>query len=210
MTAEHEDPDGDGYPGDVDVGLVGDYDIGHRRPPQATRFRRGVSGNPGGRPKGSKGKKVSNGELPYESVLGRIMTIRVDGAPKKVTAEEAFFLHMGKAALAGDQHALRTTLDVLDSVQVHEAEVAPNRPTMIRFVAVAPGSVTTAVVALDMGKRFDDLQGEARLLLEPWIVEAALARLGARQLTEDEQRTVYAATRNPSRVAWPEWWLVRS
>ena len=46
----------------------------------------------------------------------------------------------------------------------------------------------------------------ARMMLEPWIVEAALARLGNRRLTRDEQQTVLKATRTPRKVHWPEWW----
>jgi hypothetical protein len=45
------------------------------------------------------------------------------------------------------------------------------------------------------------------MLLEPWIVEAALERLG-RQLTVGEQKIVAAATRTPWRVNWPDWWVV--
>jgi hypothetical protein len=44
------------------------------------------------------------------------------------------------------------------------------------------------------------------MMLEPWIVEAALARLGSRTLTPDEQRTVLNATRTPDKVNWPNWW----
>ena len=45
-----------------------------------------------------------------------------------------------------------------------------------------------------------------RLMLEPWIVEEALQRLGSRKLTAEEQRTVLASTHHRDRVRWPEWW----
>ena len=44
--------------------------------------------------------------------------------------------------------------------------------------------------------------------LYPWIVEAALARLGSRQLSVEEQRTVLQATRTSVKVSWPSWWSV--
>jgi hypothetical protein len=44
--------------------------------------------------------------------------------------------------------------------------------------------------------------------LQPWIVEAALARLGSRQLSAEEQRTIVDATRDPAKVSWPDWWIV--
>lgn len=49
-----------------------------------------------------------------------------------------------------------------------------------------------------------------RLMLKPWIVEAALARLGSRHLSVEEQQTVLASTRTPEKVRWPEWWVVRT
>ena len=39
---------------DDDVAPDEEYRIGYRRPPIATRFHAGVSGNPRGRPKGAK------------------------------------------------------------------------------------------------------------------------------------------------------------
>ena len=59
-----------------------------------------------------------------------------------------------------------------------------------------------------MGRKLDRYRETARMMLEPWIVEAALARLGARRLTVAEQRTVFAATRTPAKVRWPDWWQV--
>jgi len=44
MTDNDHAPDSNG----------GDYEVGYRRPPKATRFQPGVSGNPRGRPKGRK------------------------------------------------------------------------------------------------------------------------------------------------------------
>jgi hypothetical protein len=46
------------------------------------------------------------------------------------------------------------------------------------------------------------------MALEPWIVEAALARL-PQPLTPEQQRVVVAATRLPHKVRWPEWWSER-
>jgi len=34
------------------------YDVGYKKPPEKTQFKKGISGNPGGRPKGSKNKKA--------------------------------------------------------------------------------------------------------------------------------------------------------
>jgi hypothetical protein len=179
------------------------YAVGHRRPPKTTRFSKGASGNPRGRPKGRKT------DLPHEAVLGRHMTIRKDGRELQVTAEEAFLLQIGKAGIDGDGPAARATLALLEGVRAKQAEEAPRGPTVISIVGVAPGSVTTALEALRMARRLDAYRDSARILLELWIVEAGLQRLGSRRLSEAEQKVVFAATRTPHKVNWPSWWGVK-
>ena len=44
-----------------------------------------------------------------------------------------------------------------------------------------------------------------RVVLEPWLVEAALARL-PQILNPVDQRIIVKATRTPHKVKWPEWW----
>jgi hypothetical protein len=75
----------------------------------------------------------------------------------------------------------------------------------IILVALAPGSVTSALEPLRMAKKLDPCRETARMALEPWLVEAALARLN-RILSPAEQRTIVQATRTPHKVRWPEWW----
>jgi hypothetical protein len=176
--------------------------VGYRRPPAATRFAKGRSGNPKGRPRG-KAKA-----LPYESVLGQIVTVTESGQTKRITAAEAFLLKMMKDALGGDGAAMR---DMLTSLEANKsANPAPevDAITEIVFSFVRPGSVTSALEHLRMGKKLDRFRDTARVLLEPWIVEAALARLGDQRLSVEDQRTVMAATRTPWKVRRPEWWAV--
>lgn len=45
--------------------------------------------------------------------------------------------------------------------------------------------------------------------LKSWIIEAALARMGTRSLTEEQQREVWNAAHKPETVAWPAWWSYR-
>jgi hypothetical protein len=56
-----------------------------------------------------------------------------------------------------------------------------------------------------MAKKLDPYRETARLLLEPWLVEAALARLD-REFSLAEQRIIVNATRTPDKVRWPAWW----
>jgi len=47
------------------------------------------------------------------------------------------------------------------------------------------------------------------MMLEPWIVEQALSRLGDMRLSVEEQEKVVRAVRTPHKVRWPDWWKVR-
>ena len=82
-------------------------EVGYRMPPASTRFRKGHSGNPRGRPRGRRN------EPPYEAVLGQIVTIREDGIERRVTAAEAFVLHMTKRGLDGDGAAARAAISAI-------------------------------------------------------------------------------------------------
>ncbi|HZA93606.1 MAG TPA: hypothetical protein VE420_13350, partial [Gemmatimonadales bacterium] len=70
----------------------------------------------------------------------------------------------------------------------------------IVHVLVTPGSVNTALKPLRMAKKLDRLRPSAKTMLEPWIVEAALARFGAKRLTLEQQATVIQAVRTPYKV----------
>jgi hypothetical protein len=73
------------------------------------------------------------------------------------------------------------------------------------IVAMAPGSVTSALEPLRMAKKLDPYRETARMALEPWLVETALARL-PQTLSPADQRIIVNATRTPHKVRWPEWW----
>ena len=174
-----------------------DHGVGYRRPPRTTRFTRGQSGNPAGRPRGRRR------EAPYEAVLGQMMTIREGGVERRVTAAEAFLLHLGKRGLEGDSAAARASLTAIEKVR--ERPGTHQGISVIIYAIVGPGSVTCALAPLRMAKKLDPYRETAQMALEPWLVEAALARLD-RRLSPADQRTIVKATRTPDKVNWPEWW----
>jgi hypothetical protein len=90
--------------------------VGYRSPPEATRFQKGVSGNPRGRPKGSL-----NVATVLTKTLREMVTITENGRRKRMTKLEAALKQLVNKAAAGDLRALRhlTTL-------AHDAEVQQN------------------------------------------------------------------------------------
>src|SRR5271154_664927 len=171
---------------------------GYGRPPRMTRFAKGQSGCPAGRPRGR------HREAPYEAVLGQMVTIREDGVERDVKADEAFLLQHTKRALEGDGAATRTTLAVIEYAKERFSTDHGFIRAIVRVI-IHPGSVTYALIPLRMAKKLDPYRETARMVLEPWLVEAALARLD-RMLSPADQRIVVKATRTPHKVKWPEWW----
>jgi uncharacterized protein DUF5681 len=187
MTSEDGPPDG------PEKG-----DVGYRKPPRATRFTKGRSGNSAGRPRGRLR------EAPYEAVLGQMVTIREGGIARCVAAAEAFLLQLSKRGLEGDGTAARESLATIEQARERQG-AGQSRISAIVLVSVAPGSVTPALEPLRMAKKLDPYRETARIVLEPWLVEAALARLD-RRLGPADQRTIVKATRTPHKVRWPDWW----
>lgn len=172
---------------------------GRRIPPVDSRFRKGQSGNPKGRPEGSR--KAA----PYETVLGQLVTVRESGAERRITAAEAFLLHLTKRGLEGDGSAARAAMRLIDEARDQGIVEEPVH-LVIGWMTVAPGSVNSALRVLRMARLIDERRDTAHVLLEPWIVEAALARLGHRRLNRSDQQIILKATRTPHRVKWPDWW----
>ena len=178
--------------------------VGRGKPPAASRFRKGQSGNPKGRPRGSKRN------APYEAMLGQQVTVRDGQRTRRMTAAEAFLLHITRRGLEGDGVAARAAMAAIEEARARRGTPEHDRITVIIWKPVSVGSVNSALEELRAAVVLDKFRDTARLFIEPWLVDAALARLGDNVLTPDQQETVWRSTRTPGKVAWPEWWTYRS
>jgi Family of unknown function (DUF5681) len=178
-------------------------DVGYGTPPNSTRYRKGQSGNPKGRPRGR------HNQPPYEAVLGQMVTIKEDGLERRVTAAEAFLLQITKRGLDGDGTAARLAMTAIEEARASGAVNGGPEIRALVTVLVTPGSVNPALERLRMATKLDRYRAGARMMIEPWLVETAISRLGDRRLSLEEQEVVVRAVRNPSKVRWPHWWTVR-
>ena len=95
------------------------YEIGYRRPPASGRFRPGTSGNPKGRPKGSR-----NFLTLLEQELNKTISVTENGRKRKLTRLQAIVKRMVSSALAGDQRALLNLLEIMKRTGRFDAPAA--------------------------------------------------------------------------------------
>lgn len=175
-------------------------EVGYGKPPPSTRFRKGQSGNPRGRPRNRRK------DVPYDAVLGRMVTIRENGKERRVTAAEAFVLQLTKKGLEGCGASARASLASIEQARsTKELSDASQLPIKIQIQLFG---ICCVVEDLGMAVRLNRYsEDNVRLMLKPWIVEAALARIKNGQLSHEDQQIVVASTHSPEKVRWPDWWL---
>jgi hypothetical protein len=99
-------------------------DVGYAKPPTRTRFQKGFSGNPRGRPKGAR-----NLATVLERTLKERVVINENGMRKTITKLEAAIKQLANKAASGDFQAMRLLATLAGSVEVGAAE-RRNRPDL--------------------------------------------------------------------------------
>lgn len=98
-------------------GSAGQPRVGYGNPPEHSRFKKGESGNPRGRPKGSQ-----NLATVLARILRETVTIRENGRRKKITKLEHSVQQLTKKATAGNLRALQQLMALVRSA---EAQAPP-------------------------------------------------------------------------------------
>ena len=98
-----------------------DYPVGYGRPPRDTRFKKGSSGNPKGRPRGSK-----NATTLLKEALNEQVVITENGRRRTITKKEAIVTQIVNKAASGDHRAIQLLL--VNQIPLIEARLESSRP----------------------------------------------------------------------------------
>ena len=173
---------------------------------RAGQFRKGVSGNPGGRPKKTK----STASSAFAIILDKTLTITSQGVAREITLEEALQQRTYQDALAGKRMAVREVLHwILKREQWLAKNTATIIPSAVRLgIEQNPDNADEALQLLDIARHDparDYIGAErAQLKLEPWAVARALRRRrGANALTAQDLDEIRRCSRDDGTLKWP-------
>jgi hypothetical protein len=99
--------------------------VGYGRPPAATRFKPGQSGNPKGRPKGSLNLRTD-----LRSELSEKIQIREGERSLKVSKQRAMLKSLVAKALKGDPRAANVVLTLVDKLFAAEVAAVEEMPAV--------------------------------------------------------------------------------
>ena len=94
--------------------------VGPGNPPKHTQFRKGVSGNAKGRPKGSKNLET----LLKEAANGQVRAT-IDGKSRKISKIQATTLQLATKAASGDPRSISQSMDWVDEIERRAAAKKP-------------------------------------------------------------------------------------
>ena len=96
----------------------GDYEVGYGRPPKATRFRPGRSGNPKGRP-----KAVQRPADILRKRLNRTVVVQEHGQKRRMTFWEVILGGVVNDAARRDPKAIQMLLSLMRQLNLAEPEI---------------------------------------------------------------------------------------
>ena len=106
-----------------DAKTTGEYEIGYAKPPRHAGFQRGRSGNPKGRPKGSKNFATLLGEALDEKV-----SLTEDGRRRRITKRELVIKQLVNKSASADLRAIKQLTDIVQGVE-RRAGASPAPPS---------------------------------------------------------------------------------
>lgn len=177
-------------------------------PSPNSRFKKGQSGNPKGRPT----KKFAAGSgSQFDIIVDRTLTIRKEGNLEEVSIEEALQHRTYLKAIEGHNPSRRAILKMIQKREAFlQKQTQPVKWRVVNFHTEYSEPENANEAMLILGKvTIDEAKLEMNghnppVILEPWAVQAALSRRrGGAKLTEREIKDISRCTRDANTINWP-------
>ena len=101
-----------------------DYEVGYGKPPRHTRFVKGRSGNPRGRPPGAENMKTL-----LSKTLNELIIVTEPGGRRKVSKREAIVTQLVNRSAKADYRAIQILLGMLRDIEGHAEPGAADHDT---------------------------------------------------------------------------------
>lgn len=98
---------------------MSDYETGYMKPPKSGQFKPGQSGNPKGRPSGSK-----NIYKLLDDIVNEKIQMTKNGKPVRISKKQAMLFQAVNKAVQGDLKAFQTLLPVMAEADHKNEELA--------------------------------------------------------------------------------------
>lgn len=163
-----------------------------------TRFQKGQSGNPRGRPPKPRRPNISA----FEIVLDKRLTATVGGKERELTVEEVLQQQTLKDALAGKRMAIRKVLKMIERREAALAKKNPPPPRNIPFeIHHCADNANEAMRTLEIAT--PDPTHPNRWKVNAWATQAALSRPGRRKFSKRDVESIKFFTDHPETLRWP-------
>ena len=168
-----------------------------------TRFSKGQSGNPKGRPK-QRRPHVSA----FDIIFDKTLTVTVNDVERELTIEEALQLRTYQAALKGSKMAVRTILKMIEKREAALARRSPRLSPSIRVVHEHDAlNAHAAMQILGIAAYAEPASGEDRdlrdLHLATWAAQHVLSRPGRRCYSAGVIAEIRYLTLASDQLRWP-------
>jgi hypothetical protein len=122
------------------------YEIGYGKPPAATRFQKGKSGNPNGRPAKSPTSKSLDPSLTGEvlEVAKQLMTVREGDTHRQISTLAVIFKSIVKSAASGNSRAQRHFIEIFAQAKAEEnARIDEQHRLWSRYIEIKRAEIAS-------------------------------------------------------------------
>jgi hypothetical protein len=169
----------------------------------STRFPKGQSGNPKGRP-----KKRRPDVSAFDIIFDKTLTVTQNGVERELTVDEALQLQTYQAALKGSRMSVRAVLKMIEKRELAIAKLnpAPSAPVKLEYEHDSDNA-DEALLLLGIAELLPTPDGAPsnyrQFRLATWAAQFGISRAGRRQLSDKDREDIKRFTLNPEKLRWP-------